>query len=300
MAQDTGRNGRPGQQRTGGSRPGNAGQSSQRAGWSGRIHGGLGSGRGTGPGTGGGAPVFKEITWLRRWPRLVSTSFIVLILLEIMAFLWVAEHIGLALTLLVLIGSAVTGLWLIRRTGLDMVGKLRLTLAQGQEPGHSLVDGACFVIAGLLLIVPGFFTDIAALLLMLPVTRNWLIRRFAGKIVGGDFATANAGAGKGKIITDVEFSEVTEPTVEPAPAPAATGESAQPAAEEAAPVAPRFEPEIITPAKAEPRPAETSTVEATDDDPAGVVEPVQKPEPKPEDERWGRAPRRPIIDIEES
>ena len=169
MAQDTGRNGRPGQQGAGTSRPGNAGQGPHRAGWGGRAQGG--------PGGSQRPPVFKEITWLRRWPRLVSTCFIVLILLEIMAFLWVAEHIGLALTLLILIGSAVVGLWLIRRTGLDMVGKLRLTLAQGQEPGHSLVDGACFVIAGLLLIVPGFFTDLAALLLMLPVTRNWFIRR---------------------------------------------------------------------------------------------------------------------------
>lgn len=290
MAQDTGRNGRPGQQGAGTSRPGNAGQGPHRAGWGGRAQGGP---RGS-PGASQRPPVFKEITWLRRWPRLVSTCFIVLILLEIMAFLWVAEHIGLALTLLILIGSAVVGLWLIRRTGLDMVGKLRLTLAQGQEPGHSLVDGACFVIAGLLLIVPGFFTDLAALLLMLPVTRNWFIRRFAGKIVGGDFAPG--AAGKGRVITDVEFTEVEEPAPDVAPAPGAATESAEPPATGTTPVTPRFEPEIIVPEKAEPRPADPPAVTPAADDP---VEPAD-PAAKPEDDRWGRAPRRPIIDVEES
>ena len=68
---------------------------------------------------------------MRRWPRLVATCFVLLILLEIVIFAWVADHIGLGLTLLALIGSAAAGLWLIHHTGLEMVGRLRLALAQG-------------------------------------------------------------------------------------------------------------------------------------------------------------------------
>ena len=134
-------------------------------------------------------------------PGLISLGFILLVILEIIGFVWVADIIGVALTLLAVLGSAFLGLWLIRRSGLDMIGRLRLALAQGQEPGHSLVDGACFVAAGLLLILPGFFSDLLALLLILPVTRNWLIRRLARYF---DLRAA----GGATVIYDAEYHEV--------------------------------------------------------------------------------------------
>ncbi|TXH39236.1 MAG: FxsA family protein [Rhodospirillaceae bacterium] len=134
-------------------------------------------------------------------PGLISLGFILLVILEIIGIVWVADIIGLALTLLAVLGSAFLGLWLIRRSGLDMIGRLRLALAQGQEPGHSLVDGACFVIAGLLLILPGFFSDLLALLLILPATRNWLIRRLARHF---DLRAA----GGTTVIYDAEYHEV--------------------------------------------------------------------------------------------
>lgn len=249
------------------------------------------------------SPVFKEITWLRRWPRLVSTCFILLILLEIVVFVWVADRIGLGLTLVAVVGSAFIGLWLIRRTGLDMIGKLRLTLAQGQEPGHSLVDGACFVIAGLLLILPGFFSDLVAILLMLPITRNWLIRRFAGKIVTGFSATAGT-----TVISDVEFHEVRA-TDAPATAKpdidlidaAAVAEKTTP--EEARP--PLVEPEIWVPERrGEARePPDEPPAAAAEAESAPVSEGEHAPPESPlrhDDEPWGRPPRRPIIDVEES
>jgi UPF0716 protein FxsA len=144
--------------------------------------------------TGGGIPA-------RFLPGLISLGFILLVVLEIIGFVWVADIIGVALTLLAVLGSAFLGLWLIRRSGLDMIGRLRLALAQGQEPGHSLVDGACFVAAGLLLILPGFLSDLLALLLILPATRNWLIRRLARHF---DLRAA----GGATVIYDAEYHEV--------------------------------------------------------------------------------------------
>jgi len=224
MAPSSGQN-RPGQNRYGQYRPG----------------------RGSGQKPGQGAPVFKEITWLRRWPRLVATCFVLLILLEIVIFAWVAEHIGLGLTLLALIGSAAAGLWLIHHTGLEMVGRLRLALAQGQEPGHSLVDGACFVIAGMFLILPGFFTDLLALVLILPVSRNWVIRRFA-KSFGTPMAAG--GMAGSTIITDVEFREVHADEAEPGAA-ASTGEATGGTVPAGEAQQPKAEPQIFIPAKAE-------------------------------------------------
>jgi UPF0716 protein FxsA len=249
-------------------------------------------------------PVFNEFIWVRRWPRLISTGFILLIMLEILAFVWVADKIGLGLTLLALIGSAFIGLWLIRRTGLDMVGRLRLTLAQGDEPGHSLIDGACFVVAGLLLILPGFFSDILALLLMLPITRNWLIRYVATKMVGAAGGAPAGAAGGPRIISDVEFHEVATPRKSPppaaTPAPETSTAAEAPEAEVTAetqtdtPEAAVAEPEILAPIRP-----------VTPEPPAAAPDPVEnegiaEPDEGTEDERWGRAPRRPIIDVEES
>ena len=73
----------------------------------------------------------------------------------------------------------VGGLFLLRRTGLQAVGTLRAALAEGTEPGHSMLDAACFAAAAILLIIPGFVSDALALVLMLPATRHWLLRRTA-------------------------------------------------------------------------------------------------------------------------
>jgi UPF0716 protein FxsA len=59
------------------------------------------------------------------------------------------------------------------------VARLRAALAEGKEPGHSLIDSACFAVAAILLIIPGFVSDVLAVILMLPVTRHWLLRRTA-------------------------------------------------------------------------------------------------------------------------
>jgi|GEM_PF-1461779 len=311
MAPSSGQN-RPGQNRYGQYRPG----------------------PGAGQKPGQGAPVFKEITWLRRWPRLVATCFVLLILLEIVIFAWVADHIGLGLTLLALIGSAVAGLWLIHHTGLEMVGRLRLALAQGQEPGHSLVDGACFVIAGMFLILPGFFTDLLALVLILPVSRNWLIRRFA-KSFGTPMAAGGMAAGGRKasstIITDVEFREVHADEAEPGAAEAAAEATGEP--ERAGDAQqPKAEPQIFVPAKAEraggtavradvidveiEAEPEADTDKATEDaapedaapETGASVEsetakrsgqPAGKSEGEKSEGNLGAAPRRPVIDVEE-
>lgn len=99
--------------------------------------------------------------------------------LEIAGFVWIGSKLGVALTLIWVMGAMLAGLLLLRRTGMQAVGKLRAALAEGTEPGHSLLDSACFTAAAMLLIVPGFFSDALAVILMLPVTRAWLLRRTA-------------------------------------------------------------------------------------------------------------------------
>ena len=111
--------------------------------------------------------------------RLIALTATLLPFLEIAGFVWLGGKLGVALTLLWVIAAMVAGLALLRHTGLQAVGRLRAALAEGKEPGHSLIDSACFAAAGILLIIPGFVSDLLAVVLMLPVTRRWLLRRTA-------------------------------------------------------------------------------------------------------------------------
>lgn len=111
--------------------------------------------------------------------RLLGPLIVLLPFIEIAGFVVIGGWIGLGLTLLWVLVAAIAGLGLIRQGGLNALVRLRAALAEGREPGHSLIDGAALVVAGFLLVLPGFFSDILALILILPVTRDFLLRRAA-------------------------------------------------------------------------------------------------------------------------
>jgi UPF0716 protein FxsA len=111
--------------------------------------------------------------------RLIGFIAVALPFLEIAGFVWLGGKLGVFVTLIWVIGAMLAGLALLRHTGLQAVGRLRAALAEGKEPGHSIIDSACFAAAAILLIIPGFVSDALALILLLPATRHWLLRRTA-------------------------------------------------------------------------------------------------------------------------
>ena len=111
--------------------------------------------------------------------RLIGFIAVALPFLEIAGFVWLGGKLGVFLTLIWVIGAMLAGLALLRHTGLQAVGRLRAALAEGKEPGHSIIDAACFAAAAILLIIPGFVSDALAVILLLPATRHWLLRRTA-------------------------------------------------------------------------------------------------------------------------
>lgn len=139
--------------------------------------------------------------------RLLPALILLLPILEIAGFVLIGGAIGLGPTLLWVLTAAVAGISLIRRGGLNAVTKLQAAMAAGREPGHSLIDGAAMVIAGLLLVVPGFASDFLALILLLPWTRDLLLRRAAKHF---ETRIYRGGARKRTTIIDGEF-EVVEP-----------------------------------------------------------------------------------------
>jgi UPF0716 protein FxsA len=114
--------------------------------------------------------------------RLFALGFLLLPLVEIALFIVVGRAIGLFPTLALVILAAIGGALLLRQQGLGVVERLRSNVSAGTLPARSVFDTLVFGFAGLLLIVPGFLSDIAALVLLLPSVRNWLFTSLSARV----------------------------------------------------------------------------------------------------------------------
>lgn len=110
--------------------------------------------------------------------------FVVLPLAEIYALIKVGSWLGIFPTIALLLLVSAAGVTLLKREGLRVLHRMRDQVAAGNMPSNEIVDGVCLVLAGLLLVVPGFVTDIVGLLVLLPPFRALLrsvLRRRNGK-----------------------------------------------------------------------------------------------------------------------
>lgn len=103
--------------------------------------------------------------------------FVAFPLIEIMLLIKAGEAIGFWPTVSLLIGAAVLGALVIRDQGLTMVPRMLAAVNDGKLPVEPLLDGYARVVAGALLIVPGFLSDAIGLVLLVPPLRAWCIRR---------------------------------------------------------------------------------------------------------------------------
>lgn len=96
---------------------------------------------------------------------------------EISVLVLVGQLVGVLPTLLLVLGTAFVGSWLLRREGRRALDEFRTAATQRKPPERELSDGVLFAGAALLLIVPGFVSDLAGLLLLLPPVRSVARRR---------------------------------------------------------------------------------------------------------------------------
>jgi|UPI0004AE883C UPF0716 protein FxsA len=93
-------------------------------------------------------------------------------LAEIAGFVIVGREIGLAMTLLLVLSSAIAGVVLLRFQGFAMIRRMQEATRTGSDPGREVLGGALMFVAALLLIVPGFISDIFGLFLFVPPVRQ--------------------------------------------------------------------------------------------------------------------------------
>lgn len=100
--------------------------------------------------------------------------FILVPLAEVGVFIEVGGLLGLWPTLALCLLTAAIGTLCIRYQGFNLINRARAQLDAGEAPVFEVVSGVCLVIAGVLLLVPGFVTDAVGFLLLLPPFRRFL------------------------------------------------------------------------------------------------------------------------------
>lgn len=91
---------------------------------------------------------------------------------EIAILLTFGNLIGVWPTVALILLTGVVGAYLAKRQGLEAIRKAQLQMQNGQVPGEALLDGICILIGGILLLTPGFLTDLTGLLLLAPATKK--------------------------------------------------------------------------------------------------------------------------------
>ena len=127
--------------------------------------------------------------------------------IEIYLMIKVGGSVGALNTILLIFFTAVTGVYFAKIAGLSTLRSGFNQIVKKEIPVYEIISGAALAFAALLLIIPGFLTDILGFLLIIPVTRKLLIKPISSKFKSND---KNVGDGDG----DGDGINIIEGTIE--------------------------------------------------------------------------------------
>lgn len=113
--------------------------------------------------------------------KLLPLLFLAFVCGEIAVFVVVGQRIGVVLTLLLLLASFAAGIALIRSTGMKFGQVVRQRPASAEEASRLATTAGFRIVSGMLLLIPGFLTDILAAILLVPAVQRY----FRGRLMGG-------------------------------------------------------------------------------------------------------------------
>ena len=112
-------------------------------------------------------------------------SILLLIILipviEIYLFIKIGSQIGAIITILLIFFTAIVGVYYAKYEGLNTLKSGFLQIRKNISPTYEMISGAAIAFAALLLIIPGFATDLLGFLIIFPITRNLLLKKFFSK-----------------------------------------------------------------------------------------------------------------------
>jgi UPF0716 protein FxsA len=143
---------------------------------------------------------------------ILLVAMVALPFVEIYLIVQVGQVIGVWWTLAILVGEALLGAWLMRREGTRAWKALNESFASGKMPTGELADTALILVGGVLLVLPGFVTDVVGLLFLLPFTRPlarkvlafFVARRMSRLGVSANYLRRNSTVIEGETVSDPE------------------------------------------------------------------------------------------------
>ena len=111
----------------------------------------------------------------------ILLSIILIPIIEIYVFIKIGSQIGAITTILLIFITAVVGVYYAKYEGLNTLKAGFLQLSRNEAPAYEIISGAAIAFAAILLIIPGFATDIFGFLLIFPISRKFLFSKFAKK-----------------------------------------------------------------------------------------------------------------------
>ena len=111
----------------------------------------------------------------------VLLAVILIPIVEIYLFIKIGSQIGAFSTIFLVFFTAVVGVYYARYEGINTLRSGMTQIIKNQIPAHELISGAAIAFAAVLLIIPGFATDLIGFLLIIPITRKLILGRFNTK-----------------------------------------------------------------------------------------------------------------------
>ena len=132
----------------------------------------------------------------------ILLGIILIPVIEIYLFIKIGSQIGAITTILLIFTTAIVGIYYAKYEGLNTLKSGFIQLSRKETPAYEIISGAAIALAALLLIIPGFATDILGFLIIFPFTRKLIFKKFTK-----DFKTEKT---KKNNFIDGEFEDIEE------------------------------------------------------------------------------------------
>lgn len=158
------------------------------------------------------------------FPLLFLAALLIAVpVVELSVLVAAADRIGVLSAVALVILASIVGAWIARREGLAALQRLRTALDAGRRPVREVFDGACILVAGAMLILPGFVTDLVGVVLLLPPLRALLYRVLGRRLElrAARGARPRSGPGRAGPVDAIEgrYEEIEPPSPPPADGP---------------------------------------------------------------------------------
>ena len=108
----------------------------------------------------------------------ILLAIILIPAIEIYLFIKIGSQIGALTTILLIFTTAIVGIYYAKYEGLNTLKSGFVQLSKKETPAYEIISGAAIAIAALLLIIPGFATDVLGFLIIFPLTRKLIFKKF--------------------------------------------------------------------------------------------------------------------------